>query len=115
MLIDGFNEQTGLGFSFLSLHAIFLQALHENRTLLPTSAVSRGHEWRWCAHGPRDYNCYFEPWSPCEQHLGLSTELHGGASATKWDLASLGQATLSEPIVHLDLREDWKQDTIHLL
>ena len=37
------------------------------------------------------------------------------ASATKWDLASLGQATLSEPIVHLDLREDWKQDTIHLL
>lgn len=53
------------GFSFLVLHAILLQSLTENRTLLPLSAVLGGHHWRWCHEGSRDVRdsaaCTFPP------------------------------------------------------
>ena len=112
LLLDGFNDQSGLGFSFLSLHAIFLQALHENRTLVASPSVyQHGYGWRWCAGG---YRCYFENWSPCEESLAVQLSSDKTAWPT-WDIASYGQSTVHHRVVHIDLRQDNKQEIIHLL
>ena len=140
MLLDDFNEQTGLGFSFLSLHAVFLQALAENRTLLPSSAVLHGASWRWCDEGPKDFSCYFESWSSraCTRALTAWSIARGGMNASRaaptsaaepttgsdggssptipiWDAATLGEATSSDRVVRLRFTDDPTQETIFRL
>lgn len=122
MLFDGFNDQSGLGFSFLALHTILLQSMVENRTLVASSAViPAGYEWRWCNDAPRGYGCYFEPWSPCEQHLAarLASMHPQGRTAIDsvpgWDHATFGRDTLQHSIVRMDLRSDHTNEKIHAL
>lgn len=71
MILDDFEEQTGMGMSFHFLHCILLQSLWERRTLVFASSVLPGlrGKWRWCSEGSSDWSCYFEPWSPCEGYL----------------------------------------------
>ena len=112
LLLDDLNEQTGLGFGFLALHAIFLQALSENRTLLPSSSVLRGETWRWCDEGPKDYSCYFEPWSSGECARGVASDNNNGNDIVRWDAASLGQASLHARVVRLRMTDDPTQETV---
>lgn len=119
LVLDAFNSQSGMGFSFLGLHAIFMQSLAENRTLVASASLMRGHEWRWCTHDSASYGCYFEPWSRCEGDIGLAAEYLSGhrnhATTPQWDAASFGKKTLNAPVVRLDLTDDDQQAIIHML
>ena len=117
LLLDDLNEQTGLGFGFLALHAIFLHALSENRTLLPSSAVLHGQTWRWCGEGARDYSCYFEPWSSgsCVRAVGAWAYGSGNASIVPWHAPSLGQASLHARVVRLRLTDEPTQEVVFRL
>ena len=145
MLLDEFNDQTGLGFSFLALHTILLQAVAENRTLLSTSSVllPGATPWRWCDEGVRDYGCYFEPWSSCAAQLareqgrslfgsagGVQTSLDGESTAgcppgltcrggiPMWDgfgTERARRAGLQARVVRISLRDDHTQAHIHRL
>ena len=107
LLLDEFNEQSGMGFSFLVLHALLLQAMSENRTLLSTSAFMRGHSWRWCDEGPQSHGCYFEPWSTCEDDPNLIADfLTGRRPPVQWDAPSFGKATLQHAVVRLSFAKD---------
>jgi len=68
-IIDDFEPQSGMGFSFLVLQAYLQQAVQEGRVLVFASAVLQNATWRWCNEGPMDFSCYFEPWSHCEEYL----------------------------------------------
>jgi hypothetical protein len=106
-LLDDFSSMTGLGFGFLALHTLLLQALSENRTLLPSSAVIRGEKWRWCDEPPRDYGCYFEPWSSaCDRMLPATLV------PTPWDADGDGAASLSADVVRLSLTHDNTQERL---
>eukprot|EP00900_Chrysochromulina_parva_P022163 jgi/Chrpa1/4580/Chrysochromulina_OHIO_Genome00009589-RA len=96
-----------MGFSFLVLHALLLQAMSENRTLLSTSAFMRGHSWRWCDEGPQSHGCYFEPWSTCEDDPNLIADfLTGRRPPVQWDAPSFGKATLQHAVVRLSFAKD---------
>ena len=71
LVIEDFNENNGLGYTFLVLHTILLQAMWERRTLVFASTLLHPplQDWRWCGTGTRDFRCYFEPWSHCEAYL----------------------------------------------
>ncbi|KAL1522242.1 hypothetical protein AB1Y20_021878 [Prymnesium parvum] len=69
LLVEDWQQQTGMGFSFLTLHTYLLQALWERRTLVFASAFLPNATRRWCDEGSRDFGCYFEAWSPCEAYL----------------------------------------------
>ena len=68
-IIDDFEPQSGMGFSFLVLQAYLQQSVQEGRVLIFASAVLQNATWRWCNKGPMDFSCYFEPWSRCEAYL----------------------------------------------
>jgi hypothetical protein len=69
LLVDDFNFQSGMGFTFLVLQSYLMQAAEERRVLVFASTVLRNSTWRWCTEGARDFSCYFEPWSRCERYL----------------------------------------------
>ena len=71
LVLEDFEDQTGMGMSFHFLHCMLLQSLWEGRTLVFSSSVVPGlrGKWRWCSEGSSDWSCYFEPWSPCEGYF----------------------------------------------
>ena len=114
LLLDEFSNQTGLGFSFLALHAILLQSMHENRSLIASSAILGSHPWRWCDAGVRDYGCYFEPWSGCAAQLrrDLSSGALDESSIPHWDHHA---QSLSSRVVRLSFKDDVTQASIFKL
>ena len=102
LVIDDFNAQSGMGFTFLVLQSYLQQALQERRVLVFASALIPNATWRWCAEGPQDFSCYFEPWSRCERWLiGRRSEL-GARALPQWEADHSSDA----PIVHLAQQHD---------
>ncbi|KAL3892981.1 MAG: hypothetical protein SGPRY_014592, partial [Prymnesium sp.] len=69
LILEDFEMQTGMGFSFLVLHTILLQAIWEKRVLIFASSALPSATWRWCGDRSRDFGCYFAQWSRCEPYL----------------------------------------------
>eukprot|EP00966_Prymnesium_polylepis_P004707 108266-Prymnesium_polylepis.1 len=75
LVIEDWQGQTGMGFSFITLHTMLLQAMWERRTVVFASALLPNATWRWCDREAQDFSCFFEPWSSCEAHLATQRYL----------------------------------------
>ena len=84
LIIDDFEAQSGMGFTFLILQTFLQQAMQERRVLVFASAVFPNATWRWCNEGPEDFSCYFEPWSHCEQYLTAHHYPLNARSLPRW-------------------------------
>jgi hypothetical protein len=100
--LEDFEMQTGMGFSFIVLHTIMLQAVWERRTLVFASAAFPGATWRWCGTGSQDFGCYFEPWSSCEKYIA-SKKFSSPDSVPAWEPT---EQNLGEQVVVLRQAHD---------
>lgn len=112
-IIDDFEPQSGMGYTFLVLQAYLQQSVQEGRVLIFASAVLPNATWRWCNHGPKDFSCYFEPWSRCAQHLAAQDPLDAKRLPMWGYHNGLGSAQFVYNMQTFDVKRRAEKDLYH--